>query len=309
VNAPGVWRFRWVHVSGDGPYEILSEIPTPPKQDDAAVKAITHFDPAWGEPPPRPLHRWNRFKHVYEPFQPEEIRRPSSQERILAMLRAIAEKGIYLQVYRTPATGRTWLERWVRVPAQWGQPYEVLESTQELAAALGTGGDGSALDIRAWAEEQGLALGTLGSPISLTRPSRVAPPTHGDPGDYAWVKQRDLPIGCPYPYPYMPVPQDDYVLGRWLEPDYVPSIPLPPPYDEVPWQCGVPGFPGTEHKGGPTERQITSDDIRARRRRLLAAPTVHLPRVDRDHHGLVLGLGRLGHGQPPFARSQRHQPV
>ena len=45
-----------------------------------------------------------------------------------------------------------------------------------------------------------------------------------------------LPFGCPYPYPYLPVPLDDFQSGRWLTPDYVPTLELPAPYP--PWRCG-----------------------------------------------------------------------
>ena len=72
-----------------------------------------------------------------------------------------------------------------------------------------------------------------------------------DMGNFAWIYYLDLPVECPYPYPYMPVPLDDYFSGRWLEYPYEPSIPLPAPYDEIPWQCGVPDIPW-DYKGRPT---------------------------------------------------------
>jgi len=68
-------------------------------------------------------------------------------------------------------------------------------------------------------------------------------------GNFAWVASRDLPIECPYPYPYMPVPQEDYASGRWLEAGYVPSIQLPAPFDSVPWTCGLAPDPWEERKG------------------------------------------------------------
>jgi hypothetical protein len=105
----------------------------------------------------------------------------------------------------------------------------------------------------------GDGVGTRSTPTS---------PEDFDMQDYAWVPQRDLPVGCPYPYPYMPVPQADYASGRWLSADYEPSIPLPPPYDTLPWRCGIPAEP-KERKGKPELHGITSDDLRAQRERLL----------------------------------------
>ena len=86
-------------------------------------------------------------------------------------------------------------------------------------------------------------------------PNAVFVPKYGPPpkqfklSNYAWVGQKQMPVGCPYPYPAMPVPIADYTSGRWLDADYVPSIPLPPPYDQTPWQCSVPEAPGKPHRG------------------------------------------------------------
>ena len=69
-------------------------------------------------------------------------------------------------------------------------------------------------------------------------------------GDYAWILSVTIPVrdGSGYPYPYMPVPQDDYTSGRWLEPGYVPSIPLPDGYPAV--ACGSQAPSGAAARGG-----------------------------------------------------------
>jgi hypothetical protein len=98
------------------------------------------------------------------------------------------------------------------------------------------------------------ALADLDAPLFGYKdyePPMAGQATSTDLTAFAWIPQRDLPYGCPYPHAYLPVPQEDFVSGAWLMPTYVPSIPLPHPYDLTPWRCGqVIGGESGRGKGG-----------------------------------------------------------
>jgi hypothetical protein len=202
------------------------------------VLEATQFDTDWGEPPSGDGLQWSTTKFVYEPTQ-DEAGSP---------YRYPAQYGIYEQAFQGGSVpiGR-WGMRWVDTTRM---PYRILPASERHVWDL---------HVQS-AQRHGSEKGSRGGLLdkrTVTPPMRdfpllgdhpvdiVLPPGYGPPpkkfnlGDYAWIAQRDLPIGCPYPYPYLPVPQEDYASGRWLAPDYVPSISLPPPYDQTPWQCGA----------------------------------------------------------------------
>jgi hypothetical protein len=108
-----------------------------------------------------------------------------------------------------------------------------------------------------------------------------APKREFSMADYAWVEQRNLPVECPYPYKFMPVPQEDYASGYWLDPKYVPSIPLPPPYDEIPWQCGVPEETSERKgKGKPSPPEDEEEEEPKKRDTPITPPPTWLPNGD-----------------------------
>lgn len=212
------------------------------QSERSEVLSRTQFDTAWGVPPSAGAGlQWSSTKFVYEPTKEPEG----------APYRYAASVGVYTQPYMGGAVqAGYWGTRWVDVTKT---PYRILPASErsvwdlEVQSAKrlqASGKQGSGKDalgrtievpLRPWEKEGGLGAGGPLAPF----PNYGAPPKKFNLGDYAWVEQRTLPVECPYPYPYMPVPQADYSSGAWLSPDYVPSIPLPPPYDAVPWQCGV----------------------------------------------------------------------
>jgi hypothetical protein len=202
------------------------------------VLEATQFDTDWGEPPSGDGLQWSTTKFVYEP----------TKDDAGSPYRYPAQHGIYEQAFQGGSVpiGR-WGVRWVDTTRT---PYRILPASErhvwdlyvQSAQRHGSekGSRGGLLDrsnvtppIRDYP-----LLGDLAADIELP-PGYGPPPKKFNLGDYAWIPQRDLPMGCPYPYPYLPVPQEDYASGRWLAPDYVPSISLPPPYDQTPWQCGA----------------------------------------------------------------------
>lgn len=261
-----------------------------PRRSRPPSFAITHFDPAWGTPPEMAGHRWNPQRFLYEPHGAAPLG-ATVEQKVRVQAEALARLGIYPQAHRKEDEPGRWFVRWVRtttpVPSA-GKPYDILESLEVPSMAQSQERDAAAMHAMQARHEAEVARAVARVARRLGRSSAEEGP--GDPGAYSWVPQRDLPVGCPYPYSYLPVPRDDYVTGRWLEPDYVPSIPLPPPYDATPWQCGVPGVPG-ERKGRPEDRPITSMDIQERRQALLQMSWDMLTAREeelRTEHALVL---------------------
>lgn len=196
------------------------------------VLEVTGFDLAWGTPPDVEGLRWSPERFLYEPTADAQS----------VPYRGPASRGFYRQAYSNPTLGPgAWGWRWVEArttrpdPAY---PYRVVGRGE--ASALDLEVNNARLHRRAPDAEgaRTIDVGTLPTgrvPLPSPAPAIVRRPRMTD---FAWIPQQDLPIGCPYPHAYLPVPRQDYVSGRWLLPDYVPSIPLPPPYDQTPWQCG-----------------------------------------------------------------------
>jgi hypothetical protein len=202
------------------------------------VLEATQFDTDWGEPPSGDGLQWSTTKLAYEP----------TKDDAGSPYRYPAQYGMHQQAFQGGSVpiGR-WGVRWVDTTRT---PYRILPASERHVWDL------HVQSAQRYGSEKG-SRGGLVDKRTVTPPTRdfpllddhsvdiVLPPGYGPPpkkfnlGDYAWIAQRDLPMGCPYPYPYLPVPQEDYASGRWLAPDYVPSISLPPPYDQTPWQCGA----------------------------------------------------------------------
>lgn len=251
-----------------GQREPWGDAPTPAARSFAYQ--ATGYDDAWGPPPALHALAWNPTRRLYEPsrnFTGHRNERPYQQQLYDEYVR-LAPQGVFVQAYQDEAAPGTWRFRWVRVRTPWPsleQPYQVLgdygerffpgaqraieaahqrrleavEAARKLTQAGRQRGEGPAA---AWHSSLDRVL--MSGPAHAYR----APPKPGALSDYAWIAQQALPKGCPYPYPYMPVPQQDYATGAWLSPDYTPSIPLPPPFDLIPWRCSVPAAPG-EYKG------------------------------------------------------------
>jgi hypothetical protein len=220
----------------------------------------TGFDPAWGTPPELRGLRWSPMRFLYEPA-PDETGAP---------YREPADRGYYRQPHQSPVLGPgRWGWRWIEVETNVPdptQPYRVLGTAE--ASALDVEVNRASLGRRLLAPEGGQierkldlrepAPGWIPLPTpapAITRRPRMT--------DFAWIPQRDLPVGCPYPHAYLPVPRQDYVSGRWLSSDYVPAIPLPPPYDQTPWRCGVPVVEQTRKgRGGPDAPPFSEQIIR-----------------------------------------------
>jgi hypothetical protein len=191
---------------------------------------------------------WDPARYLYVPDRSKESLAYSTQAR----------DGYYLQPYRD--AGGTWRTRWayaaVSTPDA-ARPYRVVDAPTASGLWL-TASQMSYVDP---------ATARLKSGEFREDPNAAFVPKYGPPpkefrlADYAWVGQRQLPVGCPYPYPVLPVPIADYTSGHWLDEDYVPSIPLPPPYDQTPWQCGVAKAPGKPHKGGEPPAPMTVEKV------------------------------------------------
>ena len=286
------------------PYgEVRAPGPTGPR--DLLFEA-TGFRREWGTPPALEGFVWDPARWVYEPRSVAGV--PAEGYRYY---RSLAQAGRYLQAYRVSADTslqpwRQWALRLVRVPEGGpspAAPYEVVSTdtaTIFYAPPTTTRPDPelvgrSAEEVQAILQErvQRQLRGTeyparpgkyrasedLTAAVYSPEQQRAFASTRGySLSDYAWVAQRDLPVGCPYPYAYLPVPQEDYKSGRWLEPDYEPSIPLPYPFSETPWQCAIPDFPweGKERGGTGTladpiddagAQAQASDVVKAKKRR------------------------------------------
>ena len=214
--------------------------PTADALEREAVLARTGFDLAWGAPPPRGGLAWDISRYVYAPVQ----------DATGVGYRNLARDGLYLQAYQGASLGPdVWGVRWVSTASR---PYRVLPSNEAYAAWLrvqqyeAIRRKGPEPELVSGAEESS----KLRDPVGPITPIGVELPRRTNLAAFAWVPQEQLPFGCPYPYPYLPVPQEDFASGRWLAPDYEPSIPLPPPYDHVRWQCGLSPAPGSAKKGG-----------------------------------------------------------
>jgi hypothetical protein len=214
--------------------------PTPYDLERETARLATGYDPSWGTPPDRLGLAWDPVRFLYEP----------TNDRDGLPYAFAARDARYLQAVQRP--DGTWSERWVLALAQIpdrDRPYRALdraESSRLDAEVARMRGAGSSYDAR-W--KRGEITRYENPAIEFTPrygPAKQAPKL----SDFAWIGWRQLPVGCPYPYPAMPVPIADYTSGRWLAEDYVPSIPLPSPYDQVAWRCGVPKQPGKPHKGG-----------------------------------------------------------
>lgn len=230
-------------------------------------QAVTGFEPAWGEPPHVDALTWNPERLLYEPDDEGMRLERGYLKAFYEHFRDMASRQVYVQAYREGAGTASWAYRWVRATTPWpeqGSPYEVLGPYGQYA--LDTTGQRPTYPVLAEATGPGQGLpyeqrtavtltpGPYAGPeLRIDTPGygRLPPPERAL-SDYAWVPQDLLPKGCPYSEPYLPVPLPDYTSGRWLEPDYTPSYPLPRPYDQLPaWRCGVPQFPGQGRgKGG-----------------------------------------------------------
>jgi hypothetical protein len=219
----------------------------------------TLFDTAWGSPPAPATAGlvWDDTLYVYVPTEDEAA----------FIYQVLASQGYFQQPYRTPSG--PWWTRWIQIPADDTAPYRVVTTEEQVAIEFAVRNplSSAALSIAQGTGHAGGLAWTRcppGQPCAFTTPTALVQERErqrvaslglgGDPGliklsikaapafdlsKYAWVSQRDMPAACPYPYPVMPVPVADYVSGRWLGLDYVPSIELPPPYDQVPWRCNV----------------------------------------------------------------------
>jgi hypothetical protein len=224
------------------------------------VLEATGFDPAWGTPPEVRGLRWSPMRFLYEPA-PDETGAP---------YRRPADRGYYRQPHQSPVLGSgRWGWRWIEVESTVPdptRPYRVLGTAE--ASALDVEVNRASLGRRLLAPEGG----KIERKLDLREPARNwIPPSTPAPAitrrprmtDFAWIPQKDLPVGCPYPHAHLPVPRQDYVSGRWLSPDYVPSIPLPAPYDQTPWQCGVPAVEQTRKgRGGPDAPPLSEQIVR-----------------------------------------------
>lgn len=208
------------------------------------VLAATGFDTEWGTPPPIEGLAWNEERYLYVP----------NTEPAGARYRQAALAGDYLQAVRDATATGGWRVRWVRVKTPRPdvlQPYRPLSASEVGAVAVDLARLSTAKDSIWERVRKGEASIEPSASPNRTPAYRISEVRRAAPlSAYAWVKQKDLPVGCPYPYPYLPVPVQDYTSGRWLDPEYTPSIPLPPPYDQTPWRCGVPRTPGKPKKGG-----------------------------------------------------------
>jgi hypothetical protein len=223
------------------------------------VLEATGFDPAWGTPPEVRGLRWSPMRFLYEPA-PDETGAP---------YRGSANRGYYRQPHQSSVLGPgRWGWRWIEVETNVPdptRPYRVIGTAE--ASALDIEVNRASLDRRLLAPEGG----QIERKLDLREPAPGwIPPSTPAPAiirrprmtDFAWIQQRDLPVGCPYPHAYLPVPRQDYVSGRWLSPDYVPSIPLPPPYDQTPWQCGISAVTEPQKKGGKGGGNVSTDFMR-----------------------------------------------
>lgn len=223
--------------------------PTPEELERTRVLAATGFDTAWGAPPGGGAGlTWDPARYLYVPDRSKESLAYATQAR----------DGYFLQPYRDAAG--TWRTRWTyaAVPTpDSARPYRVVDGPTAgglwLTASQMSYVDPSMARIKSGEFRE--------DPNAVFVPKYGAPPPQFRLSDYAWVGQRQLPVGCPYPYPVLPVPIADYTSGRWLDEDYVPSIPLPLPYDQTPWQCGVAKQPGKPHKKGEPPAPMTVEKV------------------------------------------------
>ncbi len=207
--------------------------------------SATGFDPAWGTPPRREGLSWNPDRDLYEP----------SSEDSRHLYDLFARDGRFVQAYQDDdLQPGAWLYRWVQVSTPLpdiGQPYVLLGPAEDLYAQfrkdIADRNREAYERLKAqYAEPTAQLVGPGPArsideiPEAVLRYAQETAPRQANLADFAWIAQRDLPVGCPYPYPYLPVPQADYASGRWLDNDYTPSIPLPPPFDLTPWRCGLP---------------------------------------------------------------------
>jgi len=210
----------------------------------AFVRATTGYDPAWGVPGDAAGLKWSGPRYLYEP----------ARDQSGLPFQNAADRGFYLQAYQDAAlgaglTGFRWVHTLTAAPTA-GRPYSAVGPAE--SAALWT----EVQQYRASMEDNLIGRQVKGEAAFREDPNApkyvspyVLPKKQIDIQDYAWIAQKNMPVGCPYPEPYMPVPLKDYTSGYWLSEEYTPSLPLPPPYDQIFWRCSVPSAPGKPHKG------------------------------------------------------------